>query len=418
MASTLTTFDAYLHEYLIEKNKVISLMYPENPLLGMLEKKADTGFAGDVMPVPIMTALPQGLGGVFADAQNNNSNIVASKFSVETGNYFGVVRIGDKVMMASRNNGGSWLENKVTEIEGLYEQAGENFSIYTWGNGGQALGRISAIVGDNVTLQTPQDAQNFEVGMTVVASSADGSTSTDSERDSGDGTTVTAVNRATGVIGLTSVAAIAALAVGDYLFRQGDFFGDQGVVVIRGIQAYITATDSPGALWGVSAATRALDPQRWAGCRVLASDLTGKTIEQRIKLLVSQMRSQFKAKAPTHIFLNPLDFDSLDNLMAARGQRSLTQSDTQFGYAKIDLVTSAGSIPIFTDRHCPLGTAFALKLDHWWIGSMGEMLQVVNGDGLTMLRVSNAMDYEFRIKSYPALACNAPLNNGRVALTG
>lgn len=418
MGSTLSTFDAYLHERIIDRDKIEKLMYPQNPLLQKLEKRGDTGMIGDQMPVPIMTGLPQGLAGNFTDAQTNNSNVKADKFVITAGDYFGTVRIGDKVMMASRTNAGAWLENKVTEIDGLYEQAGENFSIYAWGNGGGALGRIASIAGNNVTLQTPQDAQNFEIGMTVVASDNDGATSTDAERDSGDGTTVASVNRATGVIGLTSAAAISGLAVGDYLFRQGDFFGDTGTIVLKGIQAFITATDAPGALWGVVAATRALDPQRWAGCRPLAADLVGKTIEQRLKRLVASMTSQFKAKAPTEIFLNPLDFDDLDTLMGAKGRRELDGDDAKFGYSSITLSTAAGQIPIYTDRHCPLGTAFALKMDDWWISSMGELLRVQNGDGLNVLRVYNSTDYEFRLISYPLLACRAPKNNGRVPLTG
>jgi hypothetical protein len=416
MGSTLTTFDALLKERYVDSDRVEELVYPENVLLGRLEKKGDTGMVGSDMPLPIITKNPQGAGGKFADAQANASNIGAGKFTITAGDYYGVVLIGDKVLKASRTNQGAFLENKMTEIDGLYETVGENLSVYTWGNGGQNIGRIASLSGNDIILVEPSTSQNFEVGMTVVASANDGSTTTDAERDSGDGTTVAGVNRATGAISLTSAAAISGLAVGDFLFRQGDFFGDQGVVVITGVQAFITATDSPGALWGVPAATRATDPQRWAGCRVDPNSLTGKSYEERIRLLLAQMRSRFKAKAPTEGYMNPEDFEVLVTLMSARGIRPLEDDSTKFGYAKINVATSAGTIPIYSDRHCPVGTFFAFNDKNHWISSMGELISVQNGDGLQMLRKSDSTDYEFRLISYPLYANNCPRNHGRVLL--
>jgi len=411
--STLTTFDALLKEDYIDSNRVEELIYPDNVLLGKLEKRGDTGMVGDQMPVPIIYGLPQGLASPFSTAQTNVSNIKADKFVITAGDYHGVVHIGDKVMMASRTNQGAFLENKVTEIDGLYEQAGENFSNYAWGNGGQSLGQIATVNSNVITLVNSADAMNFEVGMTVVASSADGSTSTDTLNASGTGTTVTAVNRATGSITLTSAAGISA-AVGDYLFRQGDFFGDQGVIVIKGVQAFIPATDSLPALWGM---TRTADIQRFGGCRVDPTLLGAKSFEQRIKLLFAQMTGRFKAKAPTAVFMHPEDFDTLDTAMGARGQRDLSDADAKFGYSSIGVTTTSGKVPIFPDRHCPLGTAFAFRMDNWWLFSMGELLRVQNGDGLQMLRRASSTDYEFRLISYPGLACNAPKNQGRVSLT-
>lgn len=416
MGSTLTTFDALLKERYVN-DVVEKLTYPDNVLLGMLEKRGDTGMVGDTMPVPIITGLPQGISGVFANSQTAKSNIVASKWAITAGDYYASIDIGDKVLMASRTNQGAFLENKVVEIDGLYEQAGENLSVYAWGNGGQALGRIATLSTNDITLVNPIDAQNFEVGMSVVASANDGSTTTDQLRDSGDQTTVANINRSTGALTLTSAAAISGLAVGDYLFRFGDFFGDQAVVIIKGVQAFITPNDTPGTLWGVTNTTRATDVQRYSGCRIQTSDLAGKSYEERIKILFAQMLGRFKAKAPTAGFMNPEDFQVLETLMSARGIRPLEDDSTQFGYTKIDVMTTAGRVPIYCDRHCPVGNFFAFRMENWWISSMGELLHPQSGDGLSMLRKTTSTDYEFRLIGYPLLACNAPKNNGRVSLT-
>jgi hypothetical protein len=416
MASTLTTFDALLKEYYIDSDRVEKLVYPENPLLGKLEKKGDTGFVGDQMPVPIISALPQGIAATVTQSQSSATNIVANKFVINAGDYKGSVSISDKVIMASRNNRGAFLEDKVTEIDGLYEQFGEALSIYLWSNGGNSLGRVASIGpgANDITLVNTIDAQNFEVGMSARESANDGS---DSSHTLLTGTsTVSGVNRATGVVTFADRTQYSSLAVGDYFFRTGDFGGSGSTTILKGLQSFITPSDSPGALWGISAATRATDPQRYAGCRVDATSLNGKSYEERINILIAQMIGRFKSKNPDAFFMNPEDFQILVTLMSARGVRPLEDDSTKFGYSKIDVLTSAGRIPIFCDRHCPYGTAFGFRMQNHWIFSMGELIQVVNGDGLTMLRAATDNDYEFRIKSYPGYANNSPKNHGRVLL--
>ncbi len=415
MASTLTTFDALLKERYLP-DVVEKLTYPENPLFGMLEKRGDTGMVGDQMPVPIITALPQGLAAPIATAQTSASNIVASKFVIQAGDYSGSVSIGDKVMKASRTNQGAFLEDKVLEIDGLYEQGGENLSVYLWSNGGNALGRVASIGpgANDITLVNSIDGQNFEVGMSCRESANDGS---DSSHTLLTGTTtVSGVNRATGVVTFTDRTQYSSLAVGDYFFRTGDFGGSGSTTILKGVQAFITPSDSPAALWGISAATRATDPQRYAGCRVDSTLLNGKSYEERIKILFAQMTGRFKSKAPTAVFMNPEDFQILETLMSARGVRPLEDETTKFGYTKIDVLTGSGRVPIYSDRHCPYGTAFGFRMANHWISSMGEVFSPLNGDGLQMLRASTANDYEFRLVSYPLYANNAPKNHGRVLL--
>ena len=415
MGSTLTTFAALLKSRYIDSSMVEELAYPENPFLTMVEKRGDTGMLGDQMPVPIITANPQGVGGVFSTAQTNANNIGASKFNMVAGEYYGVVQIGDKILEATRTNQGAYLENKKVEIDGLYETAGENLSIYSWGNGGNAIGQIGVIQNTNdIVLQAPESVAMFEVGMLVTASANDGSDTTHTQRVGS--ATVSAVNRGQGLITLNTVAGITNLANGDYLFRQSDFFGDQGITVIKGVQAFISPTDSPPALWGLSAAARAVDPQRFAGCRVANASIIGKTFEERIKILLAQMTGRFKAKAPTAGWMHPEDFQVLETLMQARGLRALEDDSTQFGFMKIDIMTAAGRIPIYTDRHVPRGNFFALRMEDWWISSMGEILHPQTGDGLEILRRATSTDYEFRLLSYPILANRAPKNSGRVSL--
>jgi hypothetical protein len=417
MTSSLSQFDAYLKERYPD-DRVQELMFPDNVLLGRLTKKSnDPGFSGDSLIVPIQYAFPQGVSKNFSTAQSvsnsSGGNTAQRKFVIEPGQLFGVVSIDDKTMTLSRSNPGAFLTAKTHEIDGLYEQMGEVLSQSVWGNGGNSLGVAATYVsGNDITLATTYDVANFEVGMYVATAANDGSTSTDTI-DAGSAQ-VTAVNYATGVITVDNAASLTGLATGRNFFRLGDFNGNTSNVIMKGVQAFITGTDSPGALWGVTAAQRAVQPQRWAGCRLASTAYANKGTEERLRKLGSAMTGVFKAKGPSSIYMNPEDWTLLENQMISRGTRDAEEDDTEFGYLKIMASCGGKKVPVYQDRHCPKGTAFALREENWWISTAGELIAPMNEDGFEMLRKADDAAYELRLKSYPLLACNAPLYNGRV----
>ena len=415
MGSTLSTFDALLKEY-YKPNIVEQLVFPNNVLLGMLEKTGDTKMAGDSMPVPVIYGNPAGGGGyTFSTAQTNASNTRSAKFVVEPGSWHAVVEIGDKAIEASRSNVGAFLENKKAEIDGLHVMAGDQLSKYLWGNGGQSLGRVGAVSTTLLTLETASDIANFERDMVLVASANDGSDTSHTLLSGSE--LITGIDRGSGTLTAVDWTTISSIAAGSYLFRQSDFFGDQGSVVIKGVEAWVTATNTPPTLWSVTAATRLTDLQRLSGCRVPESDIAGLPLDERIMKLLAYMQGRFKvASMPNAGFLHPEDFQTLVTLMAAREVRPADDENTKFGYTKIDVWTPAGKLPIYTDRHCPRGQFFALNLKDWWIGSFGEFLHPQATDGMQMLRRDASTDVEFRLISYPALACKVPGNQGRVPL--
>jgi len=412
MGSTLTTWSNMLKAR-YTKEKVQNLTEADRPLLSMLRK--DTEQQGSSLEIPLIHVNPQGIAGSgISRAQTSQTSLVAKKFSATCGDYFGSVYIGDKVIKASRGNPGAFLENKVAETDGLHEQMSDNLAIYAWGNGGGALGKRASISTNVVTLAEPADTLNFEEGMFVVASANDGSDASHALR-AGAGTTVASVQRDAGTVTLVSAAAITDFANADFVFRAGDFFGDTGVTVMKGVQAFIPSANPTTTLWGM---TRTGDPQRLAGCRVAAADYSAKTIDERIRVLGSYMSGRYKTPGATAGFLHPEDWTTLETVMGARGIRPLADQNTKFGFMKIDVVMGGRVVSIYPDRYCPKGTFFALRLQNWWLSSMGPLLSPMEEDGLVLLRAADSMEYEYRLVSYPILACNAPGYNGRVPLTG
>jgi hypothetical protein len=410
MASTVTTFDFALKEN-YDESEVENLTLSERPFMAKLTKNED--FSGDSLVTPLIVGNPQGIAGSGqATASTNETSVRGFKFVATPGDYAASVSIGDKVLKLSRNNKGAFLENQFAEIDGLYEQVADNLAEYLWGNGGQAIGQISAVntTSNVITLTDPTKAVNFEVGMTIVTSEGDGSDAAHTLQSGS--VVVSAVDRINGTVTYTGTDPTG-IDADDYIFRQGDFFGDTGVIVMKGFYAFIDASGAPPALWGM---TRTSDPQRLAGCYVPTAQLTGKGVEQRIRLLGAYMAGRYKAKGPWDLYLHPEDWETLETSLESRGIRALEDDSTKFGFTKLTATFGGVKCSIFSDKNAKKGTCAVVRHKNWKLHSPGKLIQTLNGDGLTMLR-KTSNDYEYRLVSYPILMCNAPGYSGRVALT-
>lgn len=416
MPSTLTTFAAFVKTY-FNPQKVENLTKTGKPLYSMIKK--NTAISGNPWQVPIQYANPQGISTDLANAQVASAgvggNVQGVAWSIQVGDYSGSVTIGDKAIRATRNNVGAFLENKAAEIEGLYEQASQAISTYLWRNGGGAIGqRSGALSGNIVTLVQAADTFNFEVGMTVVAASDDGSGVADNRRTGS--TTVSAVDRISGTVTLTNAAALIGFVASDFLFRLGDYAGSVVPLFVKGVDAFVTSSVTPGVLWGV---TRTTDVQRLSGCKVSATDLGGKGIEERIQLLGAYMAGRYKAMTDGgdyRCFLHPEDWQNLALSVQSRGIRMLNGETAEVNFEYIEILAAGKRIKTFSDPFASKGNAYILRMEDWVLGSYGDLLTVPEADGLQLLRAANTNNYEYRLLAYPAVSCKAPGFQGRVAL--
>lgn len=408
MASTLTTFASLLKRR-YDGHKIENLTQAERPLMALVPK--DTGGSGESHNVPLIYGNPQGLAGSVSGAQSASSNLKSKHFVLTYGEYSGSVSISDKVIKASRNNPGAFLQNKTAEIDGLYSQMADDIATFIYGNGGMALGRRASASTNAITLTDATDAFHFEEGMTVVASDADGSTGTDALRTGS--TTVASVDRTNGIVTLTSAAGISSFADNDYLFRANAFAGNTTNYTIAGLQAFIAASDTPANLYSM---VRTTDPTRLAGCRVPATAIAGKSTLERLKLLGSYMSGRYKSTKFEVCMMHPEDWEALEISLMSQGTRSLTDDSTKFGFRVIEATLGGRAVKIYSDPFCPKGTAFLLAPKFWKLWSMGELFTPIEEDGLYVVRGASSNDYEHRVVCYPALVTNAPLYHGRVAV--
>jgi len=427
VGSTLTGFDAYLKDN-YTKDEVGLLVNEDHNFLDDLDT-ARRG-TGRRWIVPIIDANAQGLGATVPDAQfgaeqTQGGNIQGAAWTVNWGDYSVHVDIGDKVMAASASDMGAFFEDKKAEIDSLYRAWGDTFSSYMLRDAGHSLGS-GTNAGGVQTLVNKADVVNFERGMTVIVSANDG-TSTAHVILAGALTGyVVNTNYAAGTFTVSATSGGAAGTPTNWAGTMFYFRGSQGGTgsatgdfggsaspnrIILGFGAWNPAADPTStAFEGVD---RTLDIVRRSGIRLVAADVAGLGIEQRAKKLVVRMAS--RGKRPKNLYLHPEQWQALADSLEGRGNRPIGDGG-KFNFMAIQLATPAGMVSIKSDRFMPIDACYALDPDAIRFASLDGFPKIVNGDGLTMLRKSNANVYEYRLATYPAYVHRLPPATGRCPL--
>lgn len=419
MAHTVNTFDAFLKDN-YDKAEIARLVNEDHVALDML----DTGLklTGRRWIVPFIDGNPQGLGATVAGAQagaqqaGTGGSIQGDEWTITYGDYSAHVEIADKVMAVSASDMGAFFEDKKEEIDGLYRSFADTMSSYILRDSGHALGSFTISSGV-CTLVNKSDIVQFEKGMILAVSANDGTSTAHALLTANLGYVI-AVNYNAGTFTVSATANGAAGTPTDwtgtmYAFRSTDFGGGATPNrIILGYGAWCPAADPTSTVFeGIN---RAIDPLRRGGVRLTAAEVAGLGIEQRIKRLSVRMAS--RGIAGKKVLLHPEQWQALADSLEARGNRSLDQKVGQFNFASLKLATPRGTVDIFADKFMPIDAAYMFDPQYIKLGSVDGFPKVVNGDGLTMLRKSDANTYEYRLVTYPAYCHKRPSACGRVPL--
>lgn len=422
MASSLTTFDAFIKRY-YNPGQVTAITNKDRPFLSKVKK---TTLSGNPWCLPVIVANPQGFSGTLTNAQTasdqagGGGNLQGKQWQIQVGDYDGAISIGDKVISLSRDNIGAFFENKKAEIDRLYEQFADIMAYYAIGDSGHAVTPGTFTISAGVcTLLQPDDIVNVNVGMIMNASANDGTSSGHTLLGSGSSGFVIAVNANAGTFTVSATSGgSAGVPTGwtgtMYGFRQGDFGGSGATRIILGLSAWVPAADPSSTTF--ENLDRTLFMTALSGVRLTAAEISGLGIEQRVKKLVTRMTGRGMGPGPTDVFMNPEKWQALADSLESKGQRPLDGMIGKFNYQKIQIAAGGKLVDVWADRFCPLTSAFAVNMDYIELKHADGFPKVLNGDGLTMLRKSTTNDYEYRIVTYPAFAVSAPGYQGRVAV--
>lgn len=393
MALDMVTFAAALKQH-YQDITVKNLTYKNHPFHALVKKYEK--FGGLNMPLPLRYGNPQGRSAAFANALAQKTNTQVKAFTLTRVQDYSLANIQNEVLEASESNSDAFMKAATTEIDGAFLSLMHSMASAEYRSGTGSIGQISAgsTVGSaTITLAQPADIVNFEVGMTLALSSADGSGLRTGS------VVISALNRSTGTLTASGnwTAGIAAAAAGDFISVAGDFNAK-----MSGLAAWIPLADpSATAFFGVD---RTSDVTRLGGLRKNVSALP---IEEGLIDVIALICRE--GGTPDHAFMN---FQNYANLEKALGSKVIydvaKDSEGIIGFEGIKVHGQKGPVKVIPDQNCQADRFFALELDTWQLASLGAAPKLLKTDGMDFLRVSSADAIEVRAGMYGQLGCDAP----------
>lgn len=400
MALDLTTFAPALKAHYTD-DQVENMVYQDNPLLALMPKMES--FGGKNLPIPIIYGNPQGRSATFSTAQANKTNSKLKDFVLTRAKDYSLASIDNETIEASKGNANAFLEAATTEIDGAIHSAARSLAIAMYGTGSGSIGQVlTGGTGTSLTLKSVEDVTNFEVGMELVFSTADGGGSVKAGS-----ITVNGIDRDTGILTVDAQSGIASgtgTATNDYVFVAGDYDAK-----IKGLRAWLPdSTPSSTAFFSVD---RTADATRLAGIRF---DGSAMPIEEA--LVSAAARVAREGGKPDYCFISYSKFADLEKALGSKVQYVDLKATADVGFRGMQISGPRGVIKVVPDQNCPNDRAFMLQMDVWKLYSLGKAPKILDTDGLKMLRDSNADSVEIRVGYYAQLGCRAPGFNANIRL--
>lgn len=402
-----------LEELYLKDNVIPDIIFRDNPVLGLLPKSTDGG--GKYRHVHVKHIRPQGRSASFSEANTNNIGSQRVGFDVTWVNNYQVAAIDGDVIDDAKGNKVILIDHIKEEMDGAFDNLRDDLAMSVFRNGGGARGVAGTIgngsgTNDLVTLEDPEDVAHFEVGMEIVFSNDDGSASGHSLRSS-TASTIESIDRDAGTIEFdVNVSSTSSAAAGDYMFVKGDFQSKWS-----GFDAWVptSAPTTGDDFFGVD---RSVDPVRLAGVRYTG---TGMSIEQAIIQGAARVRRWKKGSSIDLAVLNPIKWAQLEIGLEHRKEVQTIKGSgpaADIGYDAIMLATPNGKVPVVSDPNAPVDQCRLLKKDSWMIETVGDMVRLLDEDGLKIMRQASADGYDLRIKCRGNMWCKEPGANAVITI--
>lgn len=398
--ATVTTLSNILKTKYDQK-KFYQFAYMKAPLMGRMRK--DEKFGGNNARISVRYSVPQGGSGTFSNAQANKTTSSDVGFLLTRGKDYQVSGISGEALDAGEGDENSIYNALKGEMDGSLRNLSRSMAISMYRNGGGARGKgdgAYSVAGTVITLATPADITNFEVGMILKLSSTDGT----SGAVRAGSVNVVGVNRILGTI-TTNVAVNAGVTSPvntDFIFRDGDHGGASGILA-KGLLGWLPQTAPVGGdnWFGVD---RSVDTTRLAG--ILYNGQGGNKEETLIDAAAYAGREGATIDA---CYLNNLDRSDLVKSLGTKAEyEPVKSSDGVIGYKALIIQGEDGPIKVMADVNCPKGSFFMLQEDTWVAKSIKAAPRFLKADGPQFLREANADGYEWRMGAYWQIGCEAP----------
>lgn len=418
MGSPATVSGYKLIRDLWPQKSIYDELFEVSPTLGIFGK--DTMFVEKIRYIAVGYAAGQGISPDFGTAKANKSPSRAVEFQISTVPYYGAFSIDGPLLRKSKYGGNKALivDPMVRDSKNLMRQVKNDLSSYIHGNGGGALGRLTAgttVTSNTGVLRAGADKRRIEPFMKLWAASTDG-TSGSVKAGSFEVATVGGTETAPSFTSTEASldAGIPTIAASDYLFRAG-VFGN----VIDGMDGWCpNHSGSPGTKNGVN---RNLYADRLAG---YVLDGTKMAPRQRV-MKAARLVTDAGFKADTYI-MSTRNWENLHNELQSAGSLRFSKVPAApvgkysvgVTYEAIELIGPGGKLEVFADPWMPDDVERCMQRDVWKLGSTGELIHWDDDVGPDSPMVEESADArEVRLVGDIAFYTEAPAANCRVAVT-
>jgi hypothetical protein len=434
--------DAAVHDYYVDVQPLHTLIGRASPLMDDLRKSAIEGAnTGEFFTL----AGGMGIAGDLASAQETASQVgtggagtapgsatLDGQWLVPHGQIETSLRLKYRDLVIGKTNKGAYVRNLTHATDKHGEAFGERFAQLLLGGSGYTLGEVdlTTSASGTVTMVDQENIANIHKGMILVASAANGATSTDTLLPSNvafQKAYVKSVSRDAGTFVISAVSQDGAAGFpagwgsqGDnvFIFPLGQFrpllpgATFNAKLMVQSISQWITptvATDS------FNTVDRSQD-SALSGVRPPSAVIGGLPPEHKIGAVAAYMQQIYAATRPLTYVAAPLVWFSLVRSLAAQGLVREVGGMLTGGGKSVQVATVLGDSKLISEPHQDPNFVYGLLMDEIKIHHLDGLPGVANADGFQMLRQADSNDLEFRLICFPQLIIREPWRHVRFAL--
>lgn len=410
---TPTNQDAILREVYTDE-AVQQQSYGENPLFAFIQKKRGKTAGGRRYIQPVEFGNPGGTSADYASAMSYNTVSSYEDFAIPRKFQYQRVKISHELLFATEKRSEAAV-NALTEFDRGFKSFGEKVGRRLYRTQGGSLGQLAIASTTTTTLSFTDNAAvfNFQIGQTLQFATADGSGSL---LDSGDSTTVTAVDHEAGTVTIADDLAtkIAGITTSSYVFQIGDFNA-----CLAGTEDWLPVDNRATKLAAsFNAVTRSAAPVYLGGVYM---DGTGFGALDEVLIKLAGKTGKYGGK-PDYAFANHESLSDLELVSNSR-VRIMGALDTKIIGGDGDIIVGFGGyrvlvggrpVDIYPDRNCPSNRFLLLQLSTWTLWHTGDLINWL-GESYTGNKMQPSREddsAESRLGGYMNLGCSAPGFNG------
>lgn len=388
-------------------DRLYNLADLENPTLGSIAK--DTKATGRHLSQGLIYQIGGGGSADIALSISESQASIPEEFiPILRQKIYEVALLDNETIEASSNDKDAFAK-AIDEIDRKFKAATNRMEQKLFRGRGGWIGRLASttnVATAVAVLDDPADAFCFYKGQTIQLAATDG---TSGAVKAGGPLTVLSVQRQAGTVTFTAnINTVGTAAVGDYLFKNGDFG--------KGLIGFFDwcPIDRSGLGTPFFSVTRSDDPDRLAG---VYYDGRGEPLFETLINVVNMLGNH--GVTPDFVMMNPRTAGEL--YLAAQGKTiientSVPSSRTQtVGYNTFKIVAGDQMVTVRKSWAAPTKAMMVGVWSTWKLRSLGDMPKFLNRTGL-LHQMENADTYQARVGGYGNLFCCAPGWNAPVQL--